>query len=184
VKAFSGKTGAVIRSLFAYDAGFAGGVSVAAADLDADGYADVVTGAGAGGGPHVKAFSGKTGAVIRSLFAYDAGFAGGVSVAAADLDADGWGEVITGAGQGGAPHVKAFDRAGGESVSFFAYAPVFAGGVSVAARDVDGDGVSDIVTGAGPGGGPHVAAFRGLTLDPLLNLYAFAPEFTGGVYVG
>ena len=63
---------------------------------------DIVTGAGAGGMPHVRAFSGTNGAVLRSFFAYGSGFSGGVRVAAGDVSVDGFADITTGAGPGGA----------------------------------------------------------------------------------
>jgi hypothetical protein len=45
-------------------------------------------------------------------------------------------ELITGAGPGGGPNVRAFSLAGGvvmEVASFYPFGPAFAGGVSVAA---------------------------------------------------
>src|SRR5207244_5549205 len=110
-----GMDGTVLRSFFAYDAGFSGGVSVAAGDVNGDGRADIITGAGAGGAPHVKAFSGLDGSVLRSFFAYDAGFSGGVYVAAGDVNGDGRTDIVTGAGAGGMPHVKAFSGTNGRS---------------------------------------------------------------------
>ena len=46
--------------------------------------------------------------------------------------------------------------AGRELDSFMAYEDSFQGGVRVALGDVNGDGFPDLVTGAGPGGGPAV----------------------------
>ncbi len=62
---------------------------MAAGDVNGDGRADIVTGAGPGGGPHVRVFSGVDLAVLASFFAYDPGFHGGVSVAAGDINGDG-----------------------------------------------------------------------------------------------
>ena len=215
-----------------------GGVFVAAGDVNGDGFADIITGAGAGGGPHVRVFSGATGAEIRELlrlpawaspaasswppatstatasptsspardraagrtsgssaappgprsagfFAYGAAFTGGVSVAAGDVNGDGKADIITGAGAGrraARPGLRRRHRAPG-SASFFAYGAGFTGGVFVAAGDVNGDGVADIITGAGPGGGPHVKVFDGETGAVLQSFFAYAPAFTGGVFV-
>ena len=57
------------------------------------------------------------------------------------------------------------------------------GGVQVAARDVDGDGVADLITGAGPGDGTRVTALKGPTLEVLQGFDAFAGLNTG-VFVG
>jgi hypothetical protein len=59
----------------------------------------------------------------------------------------------------------------------------FYGGVRVAVGDVDGDGVPDIVTAPGPGGGPLVMGFSGADGHELFAFFAFEPEFRGGVTV-
>src|SRR5205823_1720929 len=59
IHVYDGKTGNLIRRFFAYDPRFSGGEFVAAGDVNGDGYADVVIGADAGGGPNVVVFNGK-----------------------------------------------------------------------------------------------------------------------------
>jgi len=160
----------------------------------------------------------QTSAPIAEFFAFDPGFTGGVWVAVGNFDPTNdagatagpcvRNEIVVGAGAGGAPHVQIFRNAvtGGNCpsgspvvidptaplVSFFAYAPAFGGGVRVAAADFDGDGLADLVTGAGPGGGSHVQVFRNLStagtfggLDtgaPVASFLAI-PGFSGGVFV-
>ena len=189
-------SGNTMRQARAFET-FNGPVSVAYGYLNNDGIKDIVVASGPGGGPHVKVFDGLSGNEIASFFAYDANFRGGVNVAVGDLNGDGTQELITGAGAGGGPHVKAFalnfsaGRATTQEVaSFFAYAPSFSGGVSVAAGDVNGDGAFDIITGAGPGGGPHVKAFGFGAPAPALgarqelaSFYAYDANFRGGVSV-
>jgi hypothetical protein len=188
VRVFDGLTGrqlpGPIGSFFAYAPGFLGGVYVAAADVNGDGVPDVITGAGAGGGPHVRVFSGVDGHEIMGFFAYDVHFHGGVTVAAGDVNGDGIIDIITGAGPGGGPHVRVFSGLTGAVLSeFFPFAPLFHGGVFVAAGDVDGDGKADIITGAGISGGPQVRIFSGATGQTLQNFLAF-PSSPGTGYTG
>ena len=190
IRVFNGRTFqqllSPIGNFMAYDVNFTGGVYVAAGDVNGDGFADVITGAGAGGGPHVRVFSGLTGAVLGEFMAYDPAFAGGVTVAVGDTNGDGFADVITGAGVGGGPHVMVFSGAALDTAiaSFFAYTPAFRGGIYVAAGDVNGDGKMDIITGAGAGGGPHIRVFDGSNGLPLVSFFALSTIPGSTLYVG
>ena len=135
---------------FAFSTEFSGGVDVAGGDFNADGFADIVVGAGPGGGPQVSIFDGRTGNVLTQFFAYDQSFRGGVTVAVGDVDGSSFNSVITGAGAGGGSHVKSFRNSrffmigdtpilpGNQSISmnqtgeFMAYEAAYTGGVQVA----------------------------------------------------
>jgi hypothetical protein len=185
--------GSVLAHVLAYDSVFKGGVSAALGEIDGNpNTIELVTGAGPGGGPHVKVFSiNAAGAVAQeaSFYAFAPTFGGGVSVAAGDITGDGRAEVVVGAGTGGAPLVRSFIvnpfvnvvQAPGPLGSFFAFAPNFFGGVNVAAGDLNGDGRAEVAVGAGPGGGPHVKVFDGVTGQVIESFYAFPAAFTGGV---
>ncbi len=182
---YSGKDGSILRNFFAYDSQFTGGVRVAAGDIDADHAADIVCGAGPGGGPNVTVVSGANGAILASFFAFAANFNAGIYVASADLNCEGHADIIAGAGKGGGPNVIAFE--GGNlsiMLNFFAFDPAFLGGVRVGAAEANNDGMPDIVAGAGPGAGPAVRTFSGLTGTLLDQFFAYDPSFTSGIFVG
>ncbi len=161
----------------AYATSFGGGVRVAACNFGDAGW-NIVTAPGPGGGPHVRTFSANGSPNGGGFMAYAPSFTGGVYVGCGDVDPTNPGdEIITGAGAGGGPHVKVFNKDGAELGGFMAYSPEFTGGVRVA-----GTG-NLVVTGPGPGGGPHVRVFNEAGGE-VAGFMAYAPSFTGGVYVG
>jgi predicted component of type VI protein secretion system len=184
IKIFDGSTLNVLRSFFAYQENFNGGVSVAATDINGDGFAELVTGAGPGGSSHVKVFNGKTFEIISQWYAYSSDFKGGIFVAVGDIGNDGKFEVVTGAGEGGGSVVAIWDPYTGALLNqFLAYDENFGGGARVGISDGNGDGITDILTGAGPGGGPQVNGYSFPALDLLFSFYSGNPNNGGGVFV-
>ncbi len=179
------QAGELKSQFFAYASYFRGGVNVASGDVDGDGVDEIITGAGYTGGPQVRIFK-ENGQVQGQFFAYDSLFRGGVRVAVADIDGgarDNRAEIITAAGKGGGPHIRIFDHYANVKGQFFAYHSKFRGGVNVAAGDIDNDGLAEIITGAGPGGTPHVRIFKSNS-QLIDSFYAYESEFNGGVNVG
>src|SRR5439155_10829243 len=92
-------------------------------------------------------------------------------------------DIVTGAGAGGGPHVRVFSQSGALEGEFFAYDPAFRGGVSVAVGTLSDGAPIRIVTGAGPGGGPHVKVFGDVNGTLVFQFMAFDTNFFGGISV-
>jgi hypothetical protein len=178
VKVFDSQSGSVLASFLAYDPNFTGGVSVSATTAT-QGPGHIITGAGPGGGPHVRVFSATGEALGPGFMAYELSFFGGVNVAAL-----GDAEIITAPASGGGPVVRQFNRSGQMNREFLAYDPAFTGGVNIG-TSLGATVASSILTGAGVGGGPHVKSFDVTNFGmPLDSFMAFDPSFIGGVFVG
>ena len=89
----------------------------------------------------------------------------------------------TGAGETGGSAVNFYRPSGKLSRTINAFEPGFNGGVRVATGDVTGDGETDVVVAAGPGGGPAVKVFNAKTGAQEYSFWAFEPIFGKGVNV-
>jgi large repetitive protein len=185
IRVFRGIDFGLISDFFAYEPGIRTGVRVAAGDVDGDGKAEVIGGPGVSGGPRILVFNGRTGAEMKSFFAFDADFRGGVFVAAGDIDGDGKAEIIASAGAGGGPHVRAFDYATqAQEFNRFVYDNGVTGGVNVAATDITGDGKADILVGTGVGVRRNPRVYDGATGELFSELSDIDGSLLGGVFVG
>lgn len=177
VQVYDGGTARLLADLYGIDdPNFRGGVRTAVGDINGDGRADLVVAAGSGGGPRVAVYDGPSilaGSPVKitgDFFAFEPELRNGAYVTVADLDGDGYGEIIAGAGPGGAPRVIAFS---GRHLTAFQYHEIVnvfvsdtnaRGGVRLASTDVNQDGVPDLITGSGPGGRGKVQVFAASTL--------------------
>ncbi|QGJ71543.1 Hypothetical protein PBC10988_32500 [Planctomycetales bacterium 10988] len=184
-------SGNELLSFMPYGA-FTGGVRVATGDVNGDGILDIITAAGPGGGPHVQVFDSRTGQLItgglNNFYAYAPNVTTGVFVAVGDVNDDGYDDIITAPDAGGGPHLKVYNGLTGEVITeFYAYAPNVTVGVRIATGDINGDGLAEIITTPGPGGGPHVRVINGMTGEqmpgPVTNFYAYAPNVFTRLYV-
>ncbi|HYH67025.1 MAG TPA: autotransporter-associated beta strand repeat-containing protein, partial [Urbifossiella sp.] len=91
----------------AFEGNVSGGVRTATADVNGDGVADLVVGTGPGTVAEVRVFDGSTGQRLSTTLPF-ADFQGGVFVAAADFNNDGFDDIVITPDEGGGPRVSIY----------------------------------------------------------------------------
>ncbi len=187
------------------DTNFRGGVRTAVGDINGDGVPDLAVAAGIGGGPRIALFDGTTVLTTQAkltgdFFAFDTSLRDGAYVAIGDVNGDGFGDLIYGAGDGGAPRVLVVSGQklleGTQAAFTTPIASFFVGGdttsrggVRVAVKNVDGDAKADIVAGSGDNQFSRVRIYKGASVgkgEPtsFQDLNPFNAVLADGVYVG
>ncbi|MFN7974913.1 MAG: putative Ig domain-containing protein [Acidobacteriota bacterium] len=142
----------------AYNGG-AYGCNVAAGDVNAGNYDEILTGPGPGTtyGPQVRGFD-NAGVSMGKINFYAYGtLRYGVNVGSANVDGDVYDEILTGPGPGPVfgPQVRGWNFDNSQvlpinKINFYAYGTLRYG-VNVSSGNVDGDGYDEMLTGPGPG---------------------------------
>jgi hypothetical protein len=173
VDVYDGASPATRLYHFTGTVGDAFGSTVETGDVNGDGKADVLIGAYAWDGPagtdqgYMRAFDGATGAQLFELRGDRATDTFGASIAVADINGDGKGEILVGAPfaelrgtNANTGYVKLFD--GATQAQLFRWdgpGRFDEMGRGVAFGDVNGDGTKDVVLGAGSGSGADYGGF-------------------------
>ena len=106
---------------------------------------------GSGEQAAIRIFDGSGESLIKSFSPFKTG--DNVKVAAGDIDGDGGDEIISTLwdGAGTRPVVVISDKDGAQRASFRPMGNEYGYGYTVAAGDIDGDGIAEIIVGGGPG---------------------------------
>jgi hypothetical protein len=118
---------------------------------------------------------------LLEVVPYGAKFRSGVRVAHADIDRDGFDDLITAPNRNGRM-VRVFSGYDGSLLTEWEAAPRgYLGGVSIAAGDVDGDRIAEIVTALGSGRAPIVTVRDSLTGNVESSFLTFGKGNRAGV---
>lgn len=174
------------------------GVNTAAGDIDGDGKVDIVAGLGAWAkNPAEVAVYKVDGTLIKGSDFIAMSTLYGVNVAAADFDGDGKAEIVAGAGANSRnpAQVRVFTYNSGAisdtGINFNAF--TVKGGVNIAAGDIDGDGIPELITAAGAqsSNSPEVKVWKIDTssllwsiVDTGIHFVAFSGKYGANVTTG
>ncbi len=183
----------VIADFFAFESTQRGGSNVAVGNFIGTTSADLVIGAGPGGGPRVRVLDGAQitaqgraftsnllGDTVANFFAFEPSFRNGITVATdpAPLGGLAFSNLVVAPGIGGGPRVRVLNGGAiatkqlqfnsnelGDTVAdFFAFDPSLRSGLYVASADYNRDGFADVAVGTGPGVTGTYALYNGATI--------------------
>jgi len=139
------------------------------------------TGGDRGGSDIVKLYDQSATETLKQR-AFRPAYTQGVRTASADFNGEGIEDVVVGTGPGGSALIQIIDGSTGNVLfRLNPFEESFTGGVFVAAGDLNGDGVPELVVTPDEGGGPRVCIFNGKDFGQIADYLGIDDEnFRGG----
>lgn len=183
----------ILADFFAFEDTQRGGTFVASGNFAGASHAEIVVGAGVGGGPRVRILDGEQIAsqgrliytsnapqdTIANFFAFEPSFRNGVAVAASPpIFGGSFSDLVVTPGAGGGPRVRLLDGLAINSqrlqfntfgpndtiADFFAADPNTRSGLYVTSADFNSDGIADVAVGSGAGLSGGVIIYNGASM--------------------
>ncbi|MFC1721859.1 FG-GAP repeat domain-containing protein [Patescibacteria group bacterium] len=185
LKGFNDQGEALIKpNILTYANSYRGGARLASCNLNGIGPDEIVTVPRKGGGPQVQFFS-KNGVLLGSFWwGPDRSYRDGLDVACGDIDNDGRDEVTVAQNNDGS-RVRVYNVDNWQAAEFASWLAFgeTAIGANVAMGDLDGDGQSEVLVGAGIGGAPIVRTFEADGERRSQTITVFEPDYIKGIDV-
>lgn len=156
--------GQLFMRLWPYTVNYKGELKIAVGDLNGDNKMEVIVSPSDGYPAPVKIYTRHGRQMKPDWYPFGSRYSGGINIAIGNVNGGDWSEILVGVGNGLLPKVRVYDFTGFDfnlTREFPAFASAFRGGVNLAAGDVDGNGIDEIIVGAGPGKEPAVKVFSG-----------------------
>ncbi len=172
--------GTLLHEFLPYSETWTNGGDIATGDVTGDGNQDIVV---ARGSSHSKAkvhiFS-EDGTLLTHWKVFNRGT---IKVATGDVNGDGKAEIIVGSSKRQAALVRVYQRNGTLLWESSPFNDAPKSGLDVAAGDINGDGLDEVIVASGPGTIGRIAVIANDGSAVLKRFKPFGKKFTGGVNV-
>lgn len=176
--------GQILMKRYPYTASYTGELQIAVGDLNRDRRKEIYVGPASGYTGPIRIYDHNGHLIEPDWYPFGASYTGGVSLAIRDRT---FGvrqnELVIGTGVGVRPMVHVYNWQFQLQQQWLAFEETFFGGIDVATGDLDGNGIDEIIVGAGPGKDPLVRIFDPFGNQLYQEIVAYTAFGTPGVDV-